>query len=339
MEVSKKEKRLCLSCMEEHEIMETEIIEENIFNNEKVSFKAIYEYCPNTEEYLQSEEMIKSNDISFKDAYRKKKSLLTSSEIAGIREKYSVSQKDFSTILGWGLATITRYENHQVQDVAHDDILRKMSSDPDWFIELLKRAEPELSPKTFTKYYEQAKKLYGAKRNEYLIDSICTSYVDIQGDGSLTGCTELNLQKVVEVINLLALKVDSLHKVKLMKMLWYSDILNYKRTGASITGLAYRALPKGAVPLGYEQIVLLDGVNYEEIFYEEQVAYKFYCEKGFHTNALTAQEINVIEDVIRLFAKMNTDQLVNKMHEEDAYKYTNPYNIIPYQYANTLSID
>jgi hypothetical protein len=53
-----------------------------------------------------------------------------------------------------------------------------------------------------------------------------------------------------------------------MKMLWYSDVLNHKRKGFSITGLAYRALPMGAVPEGYEQIVLLEGVCYDEILYK-----------------------------------------------------------------------
>jgi DNA-binding transcriptional regulator YiaG len=66
---------------------------------------------------------------------------LTSNEIISLREKYGVSQKDLSEILDWGKATITSYENHQVQDRAHDDILRKIDPDPEWFIEMLKRAK------------------------------------------------------------------------------------------------------------------------------------------------------------------------------------------------------
>ncbi|MGB8451359.1 MAG: type II toxin-antitoxin system antitoxin SocA domain-containing protein [Anaerocolumna sp.] len=51
------------------------------------------------------------------------------------------------------------------------------------------------------------------------------------------------LPKPGEVINILVLNVDYLHKVKLMKMLWYSDQLCYKRYGRSITGMAYKVLP------------------------------------------------------------------------------------------------
>ncbi len=136
MEILKITQKLCLSCMEVHYVKEVAVMEKSSFKNETVEFKAIYEYCSNTEEYTETEEMIKINDLSMKDAYRKKMNLLTSSEILGIREKYGVSQKDFSDILGWGKATITRYENHQVQDMAHDDILRKLDSDPKWFLHL-----------------------------------------------------------------------------------------------------------------------------------------------------------------------------------------------------------
>lgn len=109
--------KLCLSCMEVHDVKQVKVAEEVMFKNECVKFNAIYEYCSLTEEYTQTEEMMRINDLAMKDAYRKKKNLLTSSEIITIREKYGVSQKDFSEILGWGKATITRYENHQVQDV------------------------------------------------------------------------------------------------------------------------------------------------------------------------------------------------------------------------------
>ncbi len=43
--------------------------------------------------------------------------------------KFGVSQKDFFVILYWGMSTITRYKNHQVQDRVHDDILKKIDAE------------------------------------------------------------------------------------------------------------------------------------------------------------------------------------------------------------------
>ena len=145
MRVLKKDMKLCLICMEEHEVQTVLIKNTEQYKGEEVCFDATYEYCAHAEEYLETEEMIKENSLAMKDAYRAKIGLLTSKEIIEIREKFEVSQKDFSEILNWGKATITRYENHQVQDRAHDDVLRKMDSDPKWFLQMLARAKGKLS--------------------------------------------------------------------------------------------------------------------------------------------------------------------------------------------------
>lgn len=332
----KSEKRLCLICMEEHEVDIVEVMETEIFKDEEVSFIATYEYCSNADEYLETEEMVKVNSLAMKDAYRKKIGLLTSVEIVGIRRKYNVSQKDFSEILDWGRATITRYENHQVQDRAHDDVLRKIDYDPKWFLEMLKRAKHRISDKAFTKYYHEASEQYKKKRNQYLIDSIQAIYADLE-DEDITGRTKLNLRKVVDMINYLASKVSSLHKVKLMKMLWYSDNLHYKREGRSISGLAYSALPMGAVPEGYEQIVLLDGVKYDTVWYSENLGYRFKTAPNFEIKELIKSEVEALDYVIQWLGNLNTDEIVRKMHEEEAYKCTDSNCLIPFSFAERLN--
>lgn len=68
----KSKKKLCLICMEEHEVDAVEVIDSEICKGEEVSFNATYEYCSNADEYLETEEMIKVNSLTMKDAYRKK---------------------------------------------------------------------------------------------------------------------------------------------------------------------------------------------------------------------------------------------------------------------------
>ncbi len=330
----------CLSCMEEHEVQQLAVTEENIYRGKKVKYSAKYEYCPNTGAYSASDEMIDVNDICFKDAYRKVAGLLTSEEILAIRDIYGCSQKDFSKILGWGSSTITRYENHQVQDSVHDDVLRKVCDDPKWFIKLLERAKDDLSGKAYQKYLKKASKVYYAHRNCYLKDSIEALYARFEGDNFFTGNTKINIDKVVEVINYLALKVRELHKVKLMKMLWFADFLHYKKEKRSITGLAYSALPMGSVPEGHETLLLLDGVCYEEIQYDEykNIGYKFYSAPGVQFKELTDSEKNTLDEVIQHFQHYSAKEIIDKMHQEEAYQKTERLNLISYEYAEHLTI-
>ena len=72
MKKIKSEEKLCLICMTEHYVDTVEVIKTEVFKDEEVSFIATYEYCFLTDEYLETEEMIKENSLVMKDAYRKK---------------------------------------------------------------------------------------------------------------------------------------------------------------------------------------------------------------------------------------------------------------------------
>jgi len=64
--------KLCLSCMDKHRVDVVQIEEREIFKNEEVSFVAAYEYCSNTKELLETEDIIRAYSLAIKDAYRDK---------------------------------------------------------------------------------------------------------------------------------------------------------------------------------------------------------------------------------------------------------------------------
>lgn len=146
--------------MEEHNVQIVEVEENNVFKGKEVKHIAEYEYCDMAEEYIATEAMIASNDLAMKNAYREQNHLLTSEQILDIRNKYSISQKDLACLLGWGAKNITRYEGHQVQDVAHDSVLRKISDDPEWFLELLEKGKERISVNVYKKYKLEISKAY-----------------------------------------------------------------------------------------------------------------------------------------------------------------------------------
>ena len=80
MNIIKKEHKLCFCCMTEHEVWHVQLPETNTFKNQTVEYMAVYEYCELADEYFSSGEYLDENDISMKNAYRKKMGLLTTDD-------------------------------------------------------------------------------------------------------------------------------------------------------------------------------------------------------------------------------------------------------------------
>ncbi len=340
MKIIKSEKRLCTCCMEEHEVKTVLVKEQTTFKNVKIHYDAFYLYCDAAEELYMDEQQMQKNDVRLKDAYRKAKGLLTSAEISGIRAKYGISQSDLCILLGWGGKTITRYESHQVQDKAHDTILKKIDQDPEWFLSLLGDAKENLSTESYQKYMEAATVLYEEDQDFYLRKAIEASYARFQGNQLFHGNTKLSLDKVVDVIRYFAAsaKVTNLYKVKLMKLMWYADALSYKERGFAITGLVYQALPMGAVPVGHNSIIDLKGVPCEEVDMGETNAYHFLLKGEQKFLALSEEDKRILDIVIEKLGKMSKKDIVTFMHQEQAYIKTASRDMIQFKHTDNLQI-
>lgn len=340
MKIMKSENRLCTCCMEEHEVKTVLVREQATFKNIKVDYDASYLYCDLTEELYMDEQQIQENDMRLKDAYRKAEGLLTSAEISGIRAKYGISQSDLCILLGWGRKTITRYESHQVQDRAHDTILKKIAYDPEWFLSLLNDAREHLSVESFQRYLDAATILYDEDQDSYLRKAIEASYARFHGNQMFHGNTELCLDKVVAVIRYFAasVKVTSLYKVKLMKLMWYADALSYKIRGFAITGLVYQALPMGAVPVGHNSIIDLKDIPCEEVDIGETNAYHFSLKEADMFSVLSNEDKSILDIVIEKLGSMSKNEIINFMHKERAYIETAPRDVIQFKYAESLQI-
>ena len=326
--------------MEEHEVQTVEVIENNVFKGMPIEFKAEYTYCDRADETYADEQQLSSNDIAMKNAYREKMGLLTSHQIAKIRARYGIIQSDLCLLLGWGAKTITRYESHQVQDIAHDTILRQLDSDPEWFLQLLQAEKNSLSAASYAKYTEAGIALFEQDHDLYLKCAIMAKYARFLHNPEANGGRTLSLDVVADMIRYYANSqmVLSLFRVKLMKMLWYADALSYKRRGHAMSGLVYRALPMGAVPIAYESIVDLSAIHCEEIEMGDGTGYKFLPTENKEYPHLTPEDREILDAVILRFGRASKNEIVETMHQEDAYTETAPHDIIQFKYAQTLSL-
>ena len=331
--------KTCPCCMGEHAAKLITIPEKNVFKGVPVEYDAQYHYCPQADETYADEQQISANDIAMKNAYRKKIGLLTSQQISDIRARYGISQSDLCLLLGWGAKTVTRYESHQVQDIAHDTILRKLDADPEWFLQLLQAKQESLPPASYKKYLEAGTTLFEQNHDRYLKSAIMAKYARFLHHPEANGGRELSLDVVADMIRYYANSTEetSLYLVKLMKLLWYGDALSYTRRGHAISGMAYRALPMGAVPIAFTSIIDLDTIPYEEVDMGDGTGYRFLPTKEKEYPHLTPADRAILDMVIQRFGRLPTNQLVDAMRKEDAYTKTAPHDVILFTYAKTLS--
>lgn len=137
----------CPLCDKVHEIEERARIAKTIIKGEEVYYEETYCFCQDSDEdenEFVTGKMENNNLLNSRNAYRKAHSLLTSDQIVAIRDMYGLSQVDLAKLLGWGEATISRYESKAIQDEAYDNMLRIIKENSLAVLELLQKMRTNL---------------------------------------------------------------------------------------------------------------------------------------------------------------------------------------------------
>ena len=331
----------CPICGKNHEVELKERKAITIIKGLKVEYDEKYYICPDSEgdNEFTTGSMENENLLNARNAYRKQKGLLTSYEIVEIRERYGLSQVDLSQVLGWGEATISRYESKAIQDAPYDNILRLIKNNPLVLYYFYIRNKENFNKNKEAVFLERInEELSKHGRENIARNKLESFYLNYMEPSITNGFQVLNIDKLELVINYLAKHVKYLYKVKLMKMLWYTDILFYQKNKKSLTGLVYQHANMGALPIGHDAILQLDNVVFEEELAEDydNVRYHIMYNEKIDLKTLSNDEKRIIDSVITKFDTMKTKDVVDYMHEEEAYKKTKDGEIIDYNWADLI---
>ncbi len=338
-----KKECLCPMCKKHGAI----ILEEKattIIKGEKVEYNETVYFCSTLGEddedaYFVPSKVMDENLLKARNAYRKMKGLLTSEEIVEFRKKFGLSQVDLSRLLGWGDVTISRYESKAIQDSTYDSELRLIMDNP---LEMLKKLERNRGSFELDRYgilKNAISEAITAEDNAFIKRMNLANYYVLYSEPSIeNGYTSLNIEKLEQIINYLALKIKGLGKVLLMKLLWYSDALSYKTNHVAMTGLVYRHKPMGALPIGHHEIISLPGINVEEEDSQtfDYPVYHILPNDHADFSKLTKNEMAILDQVIEKFCLYNGRQIASYMHKEYAYTQTAPNDIITFAYAERI---
>lgn len=273
--------------------------------------------------------------------YREKYSILFPEQIIALRMKYKLSATKMSEVLGLGTNGYGNYEKGEIPTPAIANLIFT-ANNLLVFKQMLEKAkecfndgmfETALSNINNIINLESTTPPFGIKLNNYNIPNSWTGY-KIPNKEKLAG---------ILVAFITRCKTQFNDRVKLNKLLFYSDFLSYEQTGFSITGLSYRAIQFGPVPTNYENIYayMQDEEYISSNIIENKngtVSETFTTDLTYDCMLFNKNEQNVIDTITEKFKETSTWDLVELSHTEKGWlDLHNQRLIINYQtYAFSL---
>ncbi len=270
--------------------------------------------------------------------YRSRVGFVQPEEIRNFRKEFGLTQLELSDLLGWGAATLSRYENGALQDEAHDRALRMIMM-PANLLALVEKY-PKVLPA------EKRQAVLARYRSEHAIASELLDFIESEltsfEPDVRSGFRRFSVEKFIGAV-LFFCQDKAIAKTKLNKLLWYSDFLHFKNHTVSITGARYAHCPFGPTPDRYSTLFayMLDFAGYLRT--EERSAGDFYWEELMAAHAtnigiFTAAELQTLVNVKVHFEDYTAKQISACSHGEYGYKCTEDGELISYEHAVSLCI-
>jgi len=288
------------------------------------------------EEFEDSKTSFDSYNVAYRE-YRLRKGMLQPEEIRKLRNQRGLTQKEFSDLLGIGIATLNRYENGALQSEAHDRSI-KMAMEPQNLINLIANSQDIISDPKKQKIINR------------LTEETKISFLEITKDifgnykaDLYSGYKSFELEKFFEAIKYFCFQ-DRVFKTKLMKLLFYADFGHFKKYSVSITGARYARLPYGPVPDQFERwlvALILDdeGIQKEEVWNKEYPGEVYISNVSLDPSIFSTSELRVLAAVKEKFKDYTAKQISDVSHDEKGYQETENAHLIPYNYSAQLSFD
>jgi len=332
-------KGFCPNCEKETKLDFIKTMEEVIVRSEAIPINVEFFKCKECgSEFRDPSSTIDPLDVAYRE-YRQRHGMLQPDEIRELREKYGLTQQVMSKLLGWGGATLSRYENGALQDEAHETIL-EFIQEPHNMLELIVKKPDALDEKkreqAIARFKECAQSMDRSLINIY--ENLFGSY---EAD-NYCGYNKLDISKLFNSMVFFC-KDTEVPKTKLNKLMFYADFKHFKDYALSITGVKYAHLPYGPAPDNYELYLaaLLDeekSISIEERELNDYVGEYLRAIKEPELSMFSTTELKILALVKEYFAGFTAKKISDLSHQEKGYQDTRNGELIAYDYAQYLGI-
>lgn len=321
--------------IEQRELKEFRGIEVNTFENVAI--------CNECNQDLYVNKIEDENNERIYKIYREKANIIKAEDIVKLREKYDISQRELTAILGFGKMTINRYERGGLPTKSQSDYIKLLIENEDKFIEKVNEAyeNNNITEKTYKKIVSEGQEEnISKKRVQENIRRYLKEVLNRKPD-IYNGYKSLDLEKVENIISYIASKVKNLTITSLNKYLWYIDMLSFNKRAVAITGLTYQNQKFGPtiVYKKYDELSLLDDkYQREDIETENGNTTKIISNENFNLDKINDSEKEIIDTIIKLLKNKKVTDISEMSHREDGWKKTKRLEKISFEYAMNLNI-
>ena len=222
------------------------------------------------------------NDYNLKalyDVYREENGIISLEKVLGICEKYNISKRPLSLLLGWGEQTYSRYCNGDIPSKQYSDILNKIYESPVFYSELLENNKEQLPSEI------------AYKKSKEAVDKILEGNLNVES-------------KINRVINYILNCCEDITPLALQKSLYYVQGFYYAFNNEFLFEENCQAWAHGPV--------------YPEVYFKYK-HYKFdpiKPKKGASDTIFTSSELIIIENVVKHFCCYSGKVLEKFTHSE-----------------------
>jgi putative zinc finger/helix-turn-helix YgiT family protein len=329
-------KGICPNCEKETELELVHRVEDIKVRGEAIKVEVKYYKCKNCgEEFEDPRSDEDPLDKAYRE-YRRRYGMMQPEEVRDFRKKFGLTQYEMSRLLGWGGATLSRYENGALQDETHEKALR-LAMDPR---NLLKLIEGTLDVLSEEKRDRLIKELSAAEEETCSLERVYEERFGKYEATELSGYRKLDLAKLFNAI--LYFCKGGVLKTKLNKLLFYADFKHFKDYAVSITGVRYAHIPFGPAPdkyaLYFATLIENGAIKVEEDVIGEFIGEEFISVKEPDFSLFSDSELKILATVKEYFKDFTANRITDFSHDEKGYKETAQGDTISYEYANELKL-
>lgn len=277
----------------------------HLINKQKITCRGEVIVCP----FCQNECEDHTLSVAM-DEYRRKNQLMFPSEIKQLRLQYGLSSSALSLLCNWDKKLVHRYEEGLLIKKGHNALLLFLK-DPENMRSYLINNKNKCSPRILSELQEIIKKTETIhwKNMKYL-----NSLFDLS-PCLLNGYRYFDYLKIASMVLYFVNKYGKEDYVRLMILLFYSDMFFYKRYDRSMTGGIYLYSKQGVVlRYGLTIFGIMESEGLILVKVDDRVI--IYTKGESQTEGLSNKEIKILEQVYEKFKFMDTHNIVHFINKE-----------------------